>query len=69
MARHKWFIDGAGYTRHCWECVHAKKWECMFGEHFAKCEVTGHLVAKHDSPNNPCCHLECGSYDDGSGDG
>lgn len=63
MSRHKRFADNAGYTRHCWECTHAKEWkdtDTIKGK-CATCELTGVTVYKHDSPNNPCCHLpiEC----------
>ena len=62
VSRHRRFTDGAGFTRHCWECVHAKDWDGECGW----CELTGWVVHKTDSPNNQCCHLpvEC-DYDDG----
>lgn len=70
MAKHKRFADRAGYTRHCWECVHAKGWQMGYGYNvIARCEMTDGLVGKYDSPYNPCCHLDCGSYYDGSDDG
>jgi len=62
MSNHRRFTDGAGYTRHCWECEHADKW--YFG--FAECKMTGTRVGKYDSPDNQCSHLPIGcSYDDG----
>ena len=63
MSRHRRFSDGAGFTRHCWECVHARDWVASY---VARCELTGRTVTKTDSPNNQCCHLpiEC-DYDDG----
>ena len=68
MGRHRRFTDGAGFTRHCWECEHAKGWEyrhTILG-HSATCERTGSTVYKYDSPNNQCSHLPIGcSYDDG----
>ena len=63
MARHRRFTDGAGYTRHCWECVHAKGWRLEKGTYdmnHADCELTGRVVNKYDSPNNQCCHLPVG---------
>ena len=70
MAKHRRFTDTAGYTRHCWECVHAKDWRETrgIGGPCAICEITGVAVSKYDSPNNPCCvdTKGCGSYDDGS---
>lgn len=49
------FSDAAGYTRHCWECRHAKDWEkrSVTG-YWGTCELTGIRVGKYDSPNNPC---------------
>lgn len=26
MSGHRRFVDGAGFTRHCWECDHAANW-------------------------------------------
>lgn len=61
MARRR-FADGAGYTRHCWECKHAKGWtpNVLTGA-FAECRLTGRYVKKYCSPDNPCSHLgiEC----------
>ena len=62
MAHHR-FADGAGYTRHCWECRHAKGWKdsgTIDGK-CATCELTERTVYKFSSPNNPCSHLpyEC----------
>lgn len=57
------FSDNAGYTRHCWECRHAKGWRSVntIDGHEARCELTGAKIGKYDSPNNPCSHLpkEC----------
>lgn len=61
MAR-KPFADGAGFTRHCWECRHAKNWrKSLFGIDVATCELTKQAVDKYESPNNQCSHLgiEC----------
>ena len=68
MGRHRRFTDGAGFTRHCWECRHAKGWRKGMFSHadIAKCELTGQGVAKYDSPDNQCSHLPIGcDYDDG----
>lgn len=56
-ARHRRFTDLAGFTRHCWECAHAKGW----ADDMAACEATGRFVYKFDSPNNQCSHvgIEC----------
>lgn len=60
MAR-KPFADSAGFTRHCWECRHAKEWsKGLFGIDIATCELTGQSVGKLSSPNNPCDHLGIG---------
>ena len=67
MSRHRRFSDSAGFTRHCWECVHAKDWETrsVTGD-WATCELTGRHVGKCDSPNNICSRLPAGcEYDDG----
>ena len=68
MARGR-FTDSAGYTRHCWECAHAKEWEEMspvIGGYRGTCEITLLPVQKYDSPNNPCSHLPSTCrYDDG----
>lgn len=62
MARHRRFADNAGFTRHCWECRHAKGWKKQADilEHQATCELTGRRVYKLDSPSNQCCHLPIG---------
>lgn len=68
MSNHKGFTDLAGFTRHCWECEHAKGWRNgAFGVVcIAKCELTGLMVEKYDSPDNQNTHLPIGcSYDDG----
>ena len=56
MSRHR-FTDAAGYTIHCHECIHAGGWEDGRG----RCELTGRIVCKADSPNNQCSHVgfEC----------
>lgn len=62
MSRHRGFADGAGYTRHCWECTHATDWRKRLDVvDMADCELTGRRVLKYDSPNNQCCHvgIEC----------
>lgn len=58
MSAHRPFADTAGYTRHCWECKHAKDWEerPVNGDR-AMCDAIGAHVYKYDSPNNPSCHL------------
>lgn len=74
MARRKRFCDGAGYTQHCWECIHAKGW-CKgqaiagAGDDLATCDIDGRRVGKYDSPNNPSSIAGgCGCYgkDDGT---
>lgn len=63
MARRRRFTDGAGYTRHCWECVHATDWTGMhtIDGWDAICDVDGRTVHKFSSPNNPCspCGTRC----------
>jgi hypothetical protein len=52
MSRRR-FTDRAGYTRHCWECKHAKNWRTDTSDQkIADCELTGETVEKTDSPNN-----------------
>ena len=53
MSRHRRFTDGAGFTRHCWECGHAHSWFDVFGE----CELTGKRVYRFSSPDNQCSRL------------
>ena len=62
MSRHRPFTDGAGFTRHCWECDHAKGWHKgkLSGADIAVCELTGQGVSKMHSPNNQCSHLPAG---------
>lgn len=63
MARHRRFTDNAGYTRHCWECVHAKGWRLKKHSsdvNLADCERTGWVVHKYDGPNNPCRWMPIG---------
>ena len=60
------FSDAAGYTRHCWECSHAKGWKRVntIDGHEARCELAGVAVGKYDSPNNPCSKTPNGcNYD------
>ena len=58
MSKHRRFADVAGFTRHCWECVHAKHWEKRpINGGRAICDAIGAYVYKFDSPNNQCCHL------------
>lgn len=67
MMPRKRFTDGAGFTRHCWECVHAKDWhDGLFNTRGATCEVYDIGVDKTDSPNNVSTYVGkiCGSYDD-----
>lgn len=68
MGGRKRFTDGAGYTRHCWECVHAKDWECIFDKFVATCEVHDIAVGKDESPDHSYDALWCKSYDDGRSD-
>ena len=58
----KRFADTASFTRHCWECRHAKHWhKDMFSKaDVAICELTGQGVEKYYSPNNQCSHLPSG---------
>lgn len=68
MVRRKRFSDGAGFTQHCWECVHAKDWREGFGYvKVATCEVYGIAVERYDSPNNGCTYVGkvCHDYDRG----
>lgn len=69
MSRHRRFIDGAGYTRHCWECRHARGWHKGKFSHadVAVCELTGRGVEKYHSPNNQCSNvgIEC-NYEEAS---
>ncbi len=61
MAR-KPFTDSAGFTRHCWECRHAKDWhKGLFYVDIATCELTGQSVEKVYSPDNQCSQVgpEC----------
>ena len=63
MARHRCFTDAAGFTRHCWECEHAKGWRLKahsMDVSLADCELTGWVVRKFDSPDNQCSHLPAG---------
>ena len=62
MARHRPFTDGAGFTRHCWECAHARGWrKGQFSKaDIAMCELTHHVVEKFGSPDNQCSHVGVG---------
>ncbi len=63
MTVRKRFTDTAGFTRHCWECIHAKNWRKGFtfggkiDGNVADCELTKVSVGKFDSPNNQCSQL------------
>lgn len=63
MGKHRRFADNAGYTRHCWECVHATVWE---GE-LSCCDAhDGRPVTRYDSPNNGCSVARgCIDYEEG----
>ena len=69
MRKHARFADGAGYTRHCWECIHAEHWKRDdFGRWMADCPVLDKHVEQFDSPNNGSSKAaECMDYDDGKG--
>ena len=56
MTKHRPFSDAAGFTRHCWECMHATDWDGEIG----RCGLTGWFVHKYDSPDNQCSHLPDG---------
>lgn len=74
MTRHRRFTDGAGFTRHCWECRKSALWGetlvpvALLGGYDrtsptkGTCKVTGMVVDKTDSPNNPCSKA-CGCAD------
>lgn len=67
MSKHRRFTDSAGFTRHCWECSHAKQWTPnVISGPFGWCELTGRSVGKFDSPNNQCSHVgpECDYKED-----
>jgi len=69
MPNHRRFAD-SNYTRHCWECIHAKDWHkgqaiAGEGDDWATCDVDGRRVGKYDSPNNPSSIAGgCWHYDD-----
>lgn len=59
---HKRFMDGAGFTRHCWECVHSHDWN----GHIGFCDVNGRCVSKYDNPYNYLTIAgSCGHYSNG----
>lgn len=59
MSRHRRFADGAGFTRHCWECANASGWDGKDGH----CEAYDMAVTRYDSPNNVCSKARrCYSY-------
>lgn len=61
MAGHRRFMDGAGFTRHCWECKHARGWTTnVLTGTFAECKLTGRYVKKHSSPDNQCSRVGIG---------
>ncbi len=71
MGRRKRYTDSAGFTQHCWECVHAKDWrDALYGK-VADCEVHGICVGREDSPNNGCTYVGriCHDYTTGVDDG
>ena len=49
-ARHRRFADGAGFTRHCWECANATDWHGEDG----RCTAYDMRVTRYDSPYNVC---------------
>lgn len=69
MNKHRRFADGAGFTQHCWECIHAKDWHEDLMVKYAICEVYGICVEREDSPNNGSNYIGkiCSSYDRGEG--
>lgn len=50
MSKHRRFEDGAGFTRHCWECSNATDWDGKDGW----CAAYDMPVTRYDSPNNVC---------------
>ena len=60
---YKRFADKAGFTQHCWECVHSADWDALTGR-CGRCTVYGIDVDKYDSPNNCSTYLGkiCDSY-------
>lgn len=59
---HRHFADNAGFTRHCWECVHSYDWDGNIGF----CDMYSNNVEKYDSPNNGSTIAGgCGHYSDG----
>lgn len=57
--RHRRFVDGAGFTRHCWECANATDWDGKDGF----CTAMDMPVERYDSPNNTCSKARgCFSY-------
>ena len=50
MSKHRRFADGAGFTRHCWECSNATDWDGKDGW----CAAYDMHVTRYDSPNNVC---------------
>lgn len=70
MRKHARFADGAGYTRHCWECIHAEGWnrDRFMNAWVASCPELGDYVGQFDSPNNQSSNAAgCTHYDDGKG--
>ena len=59
----KRFADNAGFTCHCWECIHSRDWHRVDSIDVQEgvCELTGRTVGKYDCPNNICSHVgpEC----------
>ena len=64
----KRFADNAGFTRHCWECIHSGGWHRVDSIEVQEgvCELTGRRIGKYDSPNNQVSHLpiECSYKED-----
>lgn len=60
-SRHRRFTDGAGFTRHCWECANATDWRGKDG----RCTAYDMSVTRYDSQNNTCSKARrCYSYRD-----
>ena len=57
--RHVRFTDGAGFTRHCWECANATDWNGKGGW----CSANDTPINRYDSPSNICSKARrCWSY-------
>lgn len=67
MAKHRRFTDSAGFTRHCWECAHAKQWTPnVISGPFGLVRADGAVRGKVRQPNNQCSHVgpECDYKED-----